>query len=244
MNSQDRKPAEPKRTRVDTGEQNPWELAKLIYSDNFLTEFQKKFGFDAVSSSTATQLRNIVRRYIIVRRWENQPELLKNTRRKYIALQKATERYLAVLETYNESEIGSDMKTASQILNWPASGLASSEDYFLQLNFLLELLKTATAQQAQYLRQRGGRHMNFGLEDLIRLAAEFWTEGLKRPFTIDYHKGAGLTPAFAFIKSLVAPLDDVPDTQIVTAMRTEIKKRNSSGQKIPNFSAPKPNALK
>jgi len=70
-----------------------------------------------------------------------------------------------------------------------------------------------------------GRSKNMALANLVIHAADFWEMDLKRRFRIDYHKGAGLTPGFEFVKALLKPIDDVTDTQIITAMRTEIKVR-------------------
>jgi len=63
------------------------------------------------------------------------------------------------------------------------------------------------------------------LQNLVIHAADFWELDLKRRFRIDYHKGAGLTLAFEFVKALLKPIDEVTDTQIIAATRTEIKLR-------------------
>src|SRR5690606_6295982 len=44
-----------------------------------------------------------------------------------------------------------------------------------------------------------GRKPNFALECLVRNIAYLWADILKRPFTLDYHKGSGVTEAFEFV---------------------------------------------
>lgn len=229
MNSRDDNPAKPRRARADVGAERPRQIAERLYTAAFLAELQRQFGLDATRAETAARLRDIARRYILGRRTENQPELLKGDHRKYIELQKATENYLALLKQYEEQDIASDINVAAQQLEWPRPEPDDPMGYYRQLVLLLELLRTAAVRQAGYLASRGGRPKNRGLEDLTRHAADFWIGELGRPFRIDYHEGTGITLAFEFIKALVTPLDDVSDKQIVTAMRTEIAKRRSPG---------------
>lgn len=229
MNGPKEDKAAPRRARADNGTDRPRKIGDRIYTDAFLAELQRQFGFEATRAETAALLRRIAGRYILGRRWENQASLLKSDHRKYIALKEGTERYQALVKQYDEDEIGSDMKTAAQQLDWPQPEPSDPEGYYRQLLLLLELLRTAAIRQAGYLASRGGRPKNFGLEDLTRLAADFWIGELGRRFRIDYHQGAGVTPAFEFIKALVTPIDDVSDKQIVSAIRAEIARRRSPG---------------
>jgi hypothetical protein len=93
------------------------------------------------------------------------------------------------------------------------------------LQRLLQLLKAAAEPRVQDLGSPRGRRKNIALANLVIHAADFWEMDLKRRFRIDYHKGAGLTPGFDFVKALLKPIDHVTDRQIITAMRTEIKLR-------------------
>ncbi|HVB79574.1 MAG TPA: hypothetical protein VNE82_06430 [Candidatus Binataceae bacterium] len=229
MSGPNEKPAEPKHARSDTGTERPKQIVERIYSDEFLFELHRAFGIEPFTAERAGQIRKLGTRYILGRRMENQTDLLKSDQRNYLELQKATESYLALLREYEERNIGSDMKVAAQQLGWPEPELNDPEGYYRQLLLLLDLLRTATIRQAKYLASRGGRPKNFGLEDLVRHAADFWAVELGRRFTVNYHQGEGITRAFEFIKALVAPLDDISDKQIVTAMRTAIATRRSPG---------------
>jgi hypothetical protein len=229
MNMRTKASDKPRRARADTGTKNPRRIAEQLYTDAFLAEVQQQFEFDAIQPETTTRLRDIARRYILGRRIENQPNLLKADRRRYQDLQKATERYISVLKKYQDDDLGSDMALAAEQLDGALPETPDPERHYLQIVFLLEALRTVAIRQAGHLATRAGRPKNFGLEDLVRHAAEFWIGALGRPFRIDYHQGAGVTRAFEFIRALVTPIDDVSDRQIVTAMRAEIAKRRSPG---------------
>ncbi len=229
MNGRNEKPAEPKRARADTGTERPKQIVDRIYSDAFLSELHRAFGIEPFTAERAGQIRRLGTRYILGRRMENQANLLKSDQRKYLDLQKATETFLALLREYDEEDIGADMKLAAHQLGWPNPETNNPQGHCRQLLRLLDLLRAATIRQRKYLASRGGRPKNFGLEDLTRLAADFWAVELGRRFTVNYHQGEGLTSAFEFIKALVTPLDDVTDQQIITAMRAEIAKRHSPG---------------
>jgi hypothetical protein len=223
----------PKRARIDSGTGTARTIAARVYTDTFLADLQRQFGFDATSPETAARIRDLARRYILGRRTENQPDFLKTERRAYLAIQEATERYLALLKDHEDRDLAADMDMAARQSGWERPETAEPERLYRQLLRLLDLLRNAAIQQARHLESHGGRPKNFGLGDLVRHAAHFWTGTLGRQFSIDYHQGAGTTPAFDFVKALVVPIDDVSDQQIVTAMRAEIAKRNSPGPAKP-----------
>lgn len=223
------------RARVDDGIEPPKTIAARVYSDQFLSELKKQFRFDALAPETAAELRDIAFRYIVFRREENQPAFRKSSRREFLALQEATECYLALLERHETRDLASDIHLAASLENI-GEDRGNSPDvagqkrhdgkaYLRDLVRLLELIKRTAAWHARFLETRGGRPKNFGLEELARKAAEFWSTELNRQFTVDYHKGTGVTVAFKFVRALVAPLDDVSDRQIVTAMRAQIAAR-------------------
>jgi hypothetical protein len=72
---------------------------------------------------------------------------------------------------------------------------------------------------------KGGRPTNRGIGEFTGYVADFWECQVKRRYTVDYHGGAGLTPAYRFTLAVVAPLDSIPSSQVVTAMRKEIRNR-------------------
>ena len=107
----------------------------------------------------------------------------------------------------------------------------SGEPYFLELIRLLELLEKSALEQVNHIRERRGPKINFGLEYLVRHVASLFLTTLNRPFTLDHHKPVAASEAFDFIKALIAPLDDVSDTEIITAIRAEQDKRRIMSRK-------------
>lgn len=69
-----------------------------------------------------------------------------------------------------------------------------------------------------------GRPGNVGLEKCAEYLWQFWEIDLGRPFTLDYHQGAAMTPAFDFVKYFLEPVCDFTDAEIMTAMRSVIAK--------------------
>lgn len=51
-----------------------------------------------------------------------------------------------------------------------------------------------------------------------------WTYELRRPFTLDYHKGSGTSPAFQFVKDMIARAHEATESEIISAMRYVIAK--------------------
>ncbi|HTO67665.1 MAG TPA: hypothetical protein VMM15_41125 [Bradyrhizobium sp.] len=216
--------------------EHPRAIAARVYSDQFLSGLNAQFGFDAVEPDIAEELRDIAFRYIVFRREENQPACRKTTRRQFLALEKTTERYLGLVALHQKRDLASDIHLVASLeyaenKNMNIPHIAGSERfdgnaYLQELVRLLELIRRTAAWQARHLGDRGGRPKNLGLEELTRKAAEFWRTRLNRRFSVDYNEGTGLTPAFKFVRALVAPLDDIPDRQIVTAMRAQIAVRH------------------
>ena len=241
------------RARVDDETEHPRTLAKRIYNEQFLSKLKEQFGFDALEPQVARELQGIAFRYIVFRRGENQPQFVRKSRLDYRALQKATERYIEFLEHFNEEmgDLASDIHLAvttevparvpvdcRRPINSRRPTDRDGHASLAELLRLLSLMKMTAGRHVRDFTAGGGRPKNLGLEAMTWKAAEFWTEELKRKFTVDYHRGTGITEAFEFVRALVAPLDDVSDRQIVTAMRAEINRRgllecrtlNSSGK--------------
>lgn len=225
------------RARVDDGVEHPRVIAERVYSDQFLSRLRADFGFDALDPDIAAQLRDIAFRYIVGRRAENQPADRKTSRRQFLALKKATKRYLALLAQHQKQDLASDIHLAmslefaeKQTPNIPriaGSRRFDGNAYLQALIRLLELIGRTASWHAGFLETKGGRPKNLGLEQLTQKAAEFWRTQLNRRFSVDYHQGTGVTAAFKFIRALVEPLDDISDRRIVTAMRAQIATRRA-----------------
>lgn len=103
------------------------------------------------------------------------------------------------------------------------------EEHFDRLIELLEFLKSGCVDHRAELfaLDRGGPRLNFGLQNFIGNIFGYWTIPLERRFTLDHHKGVGLTPAFDFVKALVTRIEAISDAQIMTAMRSEIRRNRT-----------------
>ena len=66
---------------------------------------------------------------------------------------------------------------------------------------------------------KGGRPANEGAYEFVAYLSDFWVRDLERPYTIDAHRGQGLTEAFSFIRDCAAPLIPVTESQIISMMR-------------------------
>ncbi|MEO0591903.1 MAG: hypothetical protein AAFZ11_15285, partial [Pseudomonadota bacterium] len=70
---------------------------------------------------------------------------------------------------------------------------------------------------------------NYALENTVRRIAYIWSDMIKRPFTLDYHQGSGLTPAHEFVKTIFAELDpEITEDDVKTSMRRIVAERNSA----------------
>ena len=91
----------------------------------------------------------------------------------------------------------------------------------------MRLLDNAADKGIEDFAPERGRKRNYPVENFVRRAHYIWVKMLGRPFTVDYHKGSGLTPAFDFVYYLLHHLDDnIPENGIVTAMRKVIAENN------------------
>ena len=148
------------------------------------------------------------------------------------------------LKSYEGLDIEYDMKVVAiqfptlsggQILE-PEIGERFARQYYRELIWLLELLKASTERSIKMLTSPPGPKINEALEGFVRKVADFWVLRLNQRFSVYHRKrddprtGDRLTPAFKFIRALVAPLDDISDNNLVTAMRKEITWRRKSGE--------------
>jgi hypothetical protein len=95
----------------------------------------------------------------------------------------------------------------------------------------LELLEKSALDQINHFRERSGPKTNAGLEYLVRHVADLFLTTLNRPFTVDHHKPVAESEAFDFVAALIAPLDDISDTEIMTAIRAEQNARRKLNAK-------------
>lgn len=206
--------------------------------DAFLRNLEDRFGFDAFRPDLRKELDYIARRYRRDLRLFDAADDQKAERLKYSALREHIEALQQMLASPEYTDFGSEiyltLRTAlpdtqvSGLSQLPAPNGAAGE-HILQL---LERLLALSAATATNVEQRNtpakGRKPNFALECLVRNVAYLWADILKRPFTLDYHKGSGVTEAFAFVKAIANFVDpETADTKLITSMRTIISERGN-----------------
>ncbi len=220
------------RARIDTGIESPDALIDAAYSDLFFAAHERQFRLEGGESETRDELRNIGRYYLILRRTEDSREMRRELRKQYVQLAKQTDIFLQILRNAAHDDIAFGLYMTALRLGepFPATKFAglsahaqtqSGEPYFRELIRLLELLEKSAFEQADNFRERPGPKINLGLEFLVRRVADLFTTTLNRPFSIDHHKPVAASKAFDFVSALIAPLDDVSDTEITTAIRAK-----------------------
>lgn len=211
-----------------------WAIADKAYSDEFLAELGAKFNFDALAPKMAQEIRGVGWRYFADKALDNDDGAMRaETRKEYRALKKQIANFAEFLARPEYVDIASDMYFAALRTGAPPPKtdfphLSDHEKlrgapYLAELQRLLKLLDFAAKEGIKSASPPKGRKKNYAIGNFARRAAYVWTDMLGRPFTVDYHKGSGLTPAFEFVQSLVKRLDPtVSDTAIITGMRTHI----------------------
>lgn len=209
-----------------------------ILSDSVLDGIADQLAFGPFAEDVRNELRIAVRRYALDQKiFGTYEDELKSVGADYKALKKKVSDFRAYLELPEYSNLASDLYSAALHKNEPAPKTdfpeitdferTRGEPYLLELKRLLSLLEDA----ADIARDRSaipkGRKPDYPLLGMVRRLAYVWTELLKQKFSIDYHKGSGLTPAFQFVSLVVQKvIPDLRDTEIVTAMRTIVSELN------------------
>ncbi len=237
------------RARVDTGNGRPDALINDAYSDVFFAALDRKFRLETAKSDTRNEIRNIGRHYLIARRREDDRKVRRDERKANAHLAKQTNKFLQFLRAAPQDDIafGLHMTALRTDAAMPATIFPelsdheqhqSGEPYFRELIRLLELLEKSALEQVNHIRERRGPKINFGLEYLVRHVADLFLTTLNRPFTVDHHKPVAASEAFDFVSALIAPLDDVSDTEIMTAIRAEQSVRRKLNTKAGQRSIP------
>lgn len=235
------------RARIDTDPgQTPSLIAQVAYDDAFLATLKADFNFDASQPEFVDELRRIARIYILDRRHNDDDEWPRNAQKSYRSFLKTTDAFLKWLkESYEHPDfynIATEMLIVARARTRPEPepqtefpGLTEHqrhvEAHYRELLRLTELLKATLARRLGVSKRKPGPKPDFALRHFIIGCSELWTRQLDRKFTIDYHKGSGLTPAFAFVEALLKPLDKVSKREIITAMRAEISALGKLGSK-------------
>lgn len=223
---------------------SPDEAAAIVereYSDEYFAGLEKQFGID-FGPDNRREFRTIGRRYLTMRGIGNDGKSRREDRAHYTRLAKQTGTFLEILRHTPREDIEFGIYMAALRQNEPIpttkfphlSKHAQSQTgapYFRELIRLLKLLKSAADRFADDCRERPGPKINRGLELLVRRSADYFISRLNRPFSVDHHKPIAPSEAFDFVSALVAPLDNISDTEIITAIRAEQNKRRNMSQK-------------
>ena len=222
----------------ETSEHRSLPEPENILSDSVLDDIADQLGIEPVAKDVRDELRIAVRRYAsdqtVFGSYEDE---LKSVGADYKALKKKVSDFRAFLEQPEYSDLSSDLYLAALHKNEPAPETdfpeimdferTRGESYLLELKRLLSLLEDAADIAMDNSVVPKGRKPDYPLLGLVRRLAYVWTELLKQKFSIDYHKGSGLTPAFQFVSLIVRRvIPDVRETAIVTAMRTIVSELN------------------
>lgn len=221
------------RARIDkTGEETPHALIDGAYSDQYFDGLERQFGLESGHTETRRKLKNIGVYYLIARHREDDRKMRQDERKANALLARQTNKFLQTLRKSPRDDItfGLHMTALRTNAALPAAIFPelsqheqrqSGEPYFLELIRLLELLEKSALDQINHFRERRGPKINFGPEYLVRHVADLFLTTLNRPFTVDHHKPVAASEAFDFVTALIAPLDDVTNTEIMTAIRAE-----------------------
>lgn len=231
------------RARIDrVGDASPHTLIDREYSDQYFDALERQFGLESGNTGTRRKLKNIGVHYLIARHREDDRKARQNERKANALLARQTNKFLQILRKTPQDDITFGLHMTALRIGAPPPATIfpelseheqrqSGEPYYLELVRLLELLEKSALDQINHFRERSGPKINCGLEYLVRHVADLFLTTLNRPFTVDHHKPVAASEAFDFVAALIAPLDDVSDTEIMTAIRAEQSARRKLNAK-------------
>lgn len=207
--------------------------------EEFFVKLSQQFAFDSGDERITRELRALFRRFPLDKRVLSDNSDEQALRKRYQKLKQKTERFRALLLSSEYEDLESDLSIAALHKNDRATDpdipvIGGSEGrkggaYLADLDYLLSLLLVAAEFGSERFAPIKGRKRNYALENTIRRIAYIWSDMIKRPFTLDYHQGSGLTPAHEFVKTIFAKLDPgITETEITTAMRRIVAERSST----------------
>lgn len=212
-----------------------WAIVEPIITPSYLQELGERFGFEVEPTRAEWWLTKASALYVRGRRIEDRPKA-----RDVIADIDGIEKTAVKLEqqilAYKHDWLPMRIDQTAEEMGEPlpyfptrkrgSTPLDKIGAYHNELLRLLGLLQKVMREEHENVDpDKGGRPRNLGMEDFMSYIADFWERETYRRFTIDYHKGEGVTPPFEFAKEILSRLDDVSDSQIITAMRHEIRSR-------------------
>jgi len=208
---------------------NAKEFIARIYSPDFFEKLASILRCEPFDSEKMNEIRHMAFVYISQTNQENAgpgerwPE--------YRKLVRISEQFIAAITEARERGFASDMADTARLLSKAGphadfrklSGAYNPDDIHIQ--DLLRLADLANMAAKRRARLRPGRKANWQLAILVSIAADFFETDLNLPFSIDHNKPAKPSKAFDFVRSIVEPLADVSDQEIITAIRNQLAVR-------------------
>lgn len=236
----------PARARIDQENEFPGDIADRVYSDEFLAGLGKKFNLN-LTIEVRRELHRMAQIYIANLRLGTDDSWDRTQRRRYRQLKSAASRFAKTIKAFEDDDIASHLFMTVRVMENEAllgdklisaqRNMPHNRTIYPHIMNLIDLIgEAAECKVKEFIFPRGPKG-NPGLHSMTMHAIALWQVDFGRRFTVDYHKGSGLTDAFQFMRALIDPLDDVSDQQIITAMRHAIKlwrdgeKRRSSRPK-------------
>ncbi|MAN45351.1 MAG: hypothetical protein GYB49_16165 [Alphaproteobacteria bacterium] len=214
------------------------ETQASLLPDSDLDDIARQLEFEPFVQNVRNELRVAARRYALDQKiFGNYESYRKSVSADYKPLKQKLFEFRAFLERREYVDLASDLYLAALHRSEPAPETdfpeitdferTRGEPYLLELKRLLSLLEDATDIALNNSAVPKGRKPDYPLLGLVRRLSYVWIELLKQKFSIDYHKGSGLTPTFQFVKLIVQRIiPDIRETEIVTAMRTIVSELN------------------
>lgn len=209
------------------------------FDEHFLEQLADRFEFNSDDESLLLELNALFRRYQLDKPLFNDRSAEDRLRANYQKLKLETERFRALLSSSEYEDLETDLYWAAVHNNElepdtkiPVISRAEAKPgraYLADLDYLLSLLDLAAEKGANQFAPTRGRKPNIPLKNAVRRIAYVWSNMLERRFTVDYHQGSGLTPAFEFVRVIFDKIDSkITENEIITAMRDVIADRNAA----------------
>lgn len=204
-----------------------------------LQKLAVQFELNVENEGVILELKALFRRYLFDKRAFSDHSKEDSLRESYRRLKSETERFRTVISSSDYVDLETDLYWAAihkyeaqsnpdiSVISGP--GANRGHAYVADLEYLLSLLEFAAETGIERFAPAKGRKPNIALKNAVRRIDYIWSETLERRFSVDYHQGSGVTPAFVFVKTIFETLDsEITEKEIITEMRDVISDRNAA----------------
>ncbi len=219
-----------------------YESARKHYTDQFIESLAKDYNFDPTDIEVLGRLYEIEYRYNTGQSFEGEADENREERQRHKKLLKTFRAFRKELEenggdhfnleVHHGARMCGDLNPNLDPEDYPGQDFSKNYCYWFEFERYLTFFGLGLEATIERNRSHGGRPKNGGLSLAINYISDFWHFNLGKKYTLDYEGGTGLSEAFIFTKRLIDPLDEVPEVQIVTAMRHWIKQTNEWDRQI------------